>query len=80
MGKLVDVLTGEIFVSKTTAKQRRIFNWIMFELWLTLGTVVWLVFRNVLWFVGFMSLYAIIFGCHLIAWFAETPVEKEGAD
>jgi hypothetical protein len=40
------------------------------------GTVIWIVLRNELWFVGFMSLYA-IWVTHLAGWSAETPVEEE---
>jgi hypothetical protein len=39
-------------------------------------TELWLVLRNELWFVGFMSLYA-IWITHLAGWAAETPVEHE---
>jgi hypothetical protein len=46
-------------------------------LWLTVGLVAWILLRNALWFVGFMSLYA-IWITHLAGWAAETPVESEG--
>lgn len=45
--------------------------------WLTVGSAIWPVLRNDLWFVGFMSLYA-IWITHLAGWAAETPVEAEG--
>ena len=45
--------------------------------WLTLGLVIWIILRDALWFVGFMSLYA-IWVTHLAGWAAETPVEPEG--
>lgn len=45
-------------------------------MWLTAGTAFWLLLRNALWFVGFMSLYA-IWVTHLAGWAAETPVETE---
>ena len=45
-------------------------------LWLTVGVVVWIILRDALWFVGFMSLYA-IWVTHLAGWAAETPVEAE---
>ena len=45
-------------------------------LWLTVGLVLWLILREALWFVGFMSLYA-IWITHLAGWAAETPVEPE---
>ena len=38
-----------------------------------------IVLRDALWFVGFMSLYA-IWVTHLAGWAAETPVEPEGED
>ena len=44
--------------------------------WFTLGLGLWIVLRNDLWFVGFMSLYA-IWITHLAGWAAETPVESE---
>ena len=37
---------------------------------------LWIALRNELWFVGFMSLYA-IWVTHLAGWAAETPVESE---
>ena len=37
---------------------------------------LWVILRDVLWFVGFMSLYA-IWITHLAGWAAETPVEEE---
>ena len=40
------------------------------------GDVLWIVLRHDLWFVGFMSLYA-IWITHLAGWAAETPVESE---
>jgi hypothetical protein len=45
----------------------------------TIGLVVWIVLRDALWFVGFMSLYA-IWVTHLAGWAAETPVEPEQSD
>lgn len=74
--KAVDLLTGEALVSRTTARQRRIANWILFEIWITAGTVTWWFTRDILAVVGFMSLYAIWWG-HLISWASETPVEIE---
>ncbi len=44
--------------------------------WFTVGLALWIVLRNDLWFVGFMSLYA-IWITHLAGWAAETPVEHE---
>jgi hypothetical protein len=42
----------------------------------TVGLVAWILLRNALWFVGFMSLYA-IWITPLAGWAAETPVEPE---
>ena len=60
----------------TTAKQRRAVHFWLTTLWLTAGTVTWLYLRSALWFVGFMSLYA-IWVTHLAGWSAETPAEVE---
>lgn len=60
----------------TTAAQRRLIHFWLTLFWLVPGTVIWLVLRNELWFVGFMSLYA-IWVTHLAGWSAETPVEPE---
>jgi len=72
-------LNGEWVVDKTNARQRRRIHYWLTILWLTLGSVVWLLERNALWFVGFMSLYAIWIS-RLAGWAAETPVEDEDAD
>jgi len=69
-------LTGEWAVQRTSAKTRRMLHYWATALWLTAGTVIWIVLRDVLWFVGFMSLYA-IWITHLAGWAAETPVEEE---
>ena len=66
-------------VDRTNAKQRRVIHYWFTILWFTVGLVLWLVLRNELWFVGFMSLYA-IWITHLAGWAAETPVEEEGQD
>ena len=60
----------------TTAKQRRAAHFWLTTFWLTAGTVIWLYLRSALWFVGFMSLYA-IWVTHLAGWSAETPAEVE---
>ena len=70
------LLTGEWVVDKTSAKQRRVIHYWATVLWFTIGLVVWAILRNALWFVGFMSLYA-IWVTHLAGWAAETPVESE---
>ena len=69
-------LTGEWIVDRTTAKQRRVIHYWATVLWFTVGLVTWILLRNALWFVGFMSLYA-IWITHLAGWAAETPVEPE---
>ena len=55
------LLTGEWFIEKTSAHRRRVIHYWATILWLTVGLVVWIILRDALWFVGFMSLYAI---CH----------------
>jgi hypothetical protein len=70
------LLTGEWVVARTSAQQRRTAHYWLTIIWLTAGSVTWFVLRDVLWFVGFMSLYA-IWVTHLAGWAAETPVEAE---
>ena len=55
---------------------RRVVHYWLTIVWFTVGLVVWIVLRDALWFVGFMSLYA-IWVTHLAGWAAETPVEPE---
>ena len=69
-------LTGEWFVDRTSAKRRRVIHYWLTIIWLTVGLVAWIVLRDALWFVGFMSLYA-IWVSHIAGWAAETPVEAE---
>jgi hypothetical protein len=71
-------ISGEWVVNRTSARQRRMLHYWLTFVWLTAGTVIWLLLRNELWFVGFMSLYAIWIS-HLAGWAAETPVEAETA-
>jgi len=73
------LVTGEWLVSRTTAHQRRIVHYWLTIFWLTIGLILWIVLRQALWFVGFMSLYA-IWITHLAGWAAETPVEEEGRE
>ncbi|HEU4971697.1 MAG TPA: hypothetical protein VFT35_07260 [Gaiellaceae bacterium] len=73
MGQL---LTGEWIVHRTNARQRRVMHYWLTILWFTVGLALWIVLRQDLWFVGFMSLYA-IWITHLAGWAAETPVESE---
>jgi len=69
-------LSGEWVVTRTSAKQRRQIHYWLTMMWLTIGLVAWIILRDALWFVGFMSLYAIWIS-HLTGWAAETPVEPE---
>jgi hypothetical protein len=69
-------VSGEWVVDITHAKQRRTLHYWLTIVWLTAGTAIWLALRDALWFVGFMSLYAIWIS-HLAGWAAETPVEQE---
>ena len=73
---LLDLVTGEWVVERTSAKQRRVMHYWLTIIWFTVGTAMWLRERDSLWFVGFMSLYA-IWITHLAGWAAETPVERE---
>ena len=66
----------EWIARRTTAKQRRAINFWTLVVWLGPGLATWLLLRNELWFVGFMSVWAIWVG-HLSAVAAETPVEEE---
>jgi len=70
------IVTGEWIVDRTNARQRRILHYWPTLLWFTVGLALRGVLRNDLWFVGFMSLYA-IWITHLAGWAAETPVEPE---
>ncbi len=70
------VLTGEWLIHHTDAKQRRVIHYWLTIGWLTVGLATWIVLRQALWCVGFMSLYA-IWITHLAGWAAETPVEAE---
>lgn len=70
------IISGEWVVDHTTAKQRRKLHYWFTIIWFTAGLVTWLALRDDLWFVGFMSLYA-IWITHLAGWAAETPVEPE---
>ena len=66
-------------ISLTSAKQRRMIHYWLTILWVTVGLATWIILREALWFVGFMSLYA-IWITHLAGWAAETPVEHEDDD
>lgn len=71
-----DLLTGQWAIERTTAKQRRAVHYWLTIVWMTAGTALWVTLRDALWFVGFMSLYAIWIS-HFTGWAAETPVEGE---
>src|SRR5688572_6977713 len=73
------LVTGEWFIDRTSARRRRVLHYWATVLWLTVGLVAWIILRDALWFVGFMSLYA-IWVTHIAGWAAETPVEAETAD
>jgi hypothetical protein len=64
------------FVLHTDARLRRAINFWLFVVWVVPGTFIWFVFKNAIWFIGFMSLYA-IWSTHFGAFSAETPVEEE---
>lgn len=70
-------VSGEWAIDLTTAQQRRMIHYWLVISWLVIGLPAWLMLRDALWFVGFMSLYA-IWITHLAGWAAETPVEAEG--
>jgi hypothetical protein len=63
-------------VLKTNARLRRAINFWLLILWLIPGTILWIVKQDAIWFIGFMSLYA-IWVTHFGAFSAETPVEEE---
>jgi hypothetical protein len=70
------LLSGEWVIDKTNAKQRRVIHYWLTIIWFTAGFAMWILLRHALWFVGFMSLYA-IWITHIAGWAAETPVEPE---
>ena len=69
-------LTGEWFIDCTSARRRRVLHYWATVIWVTVGFAAWIILRDALWFVGFMSLYA-IWVTHIAGWAAETPVEPE---
>jgi hypothetical protein len=66
----------DYLVRKTTARRRRQINFWLLVAWVFPGTLIWLWLRDDLWFVGFMSIYA-IWVTHWSGFSAETPVEEE---
>ena len=69
----------DYFVLKTDARIRRAINFWLLIVWIVPGVFIWLELRNALWFVGFMSIYA-LWSTHFGAFSAETPVEQEDLD
>lgn len=63
-------------MAHTNRRQRTALNFWLLIVWIFPGTLIWLIFKDALWFVGMMSIYAIWVG-HLGALSAETPVEHE---
>lgn len=61
---------------QTSARTRRALNFWFLILWLVPGIGIWFFLKNEIWFLSFMSIYAIWVG-HLSAVAAETPVEHE---
>lgn len=64
------------YVRHTTQRQRTAINTWLLLVWIFPGVLIWFILKDALWFVGFMSIYAIWTG-HLGAASAETPVEQE---
>jgi hypothetical protein len=61
---------------KVTARTRRAVGFWLLVLWLGPGLAAWLMLREALWFIGFMSIFAIWW----TGWAGvgtETPVEPE---
>ncbi len=64
------------FVANTSARMRAALNFWLLILWFVPGAVIWFMLKDALWFVGFMSIYA-IWVSHWGGFSAETPVESE---
>lgn len=70
---------GDWLASNTDARQRRAAGTWAFIVWIFPGLPIWLYWRDALWFVGFMSLFALWW----TGWAGigtETPVEIEDSD
>lgn len=67
------------YVAHTTQRQRAAINTWLLLVWIFPGLLVWFVLKSAIWFIGFMSIYAIWTG-HLGAASAETPVEPENPE
>lgn len=76
LAKLIFFGPADLLAHRTSARTRRAINFWLMVIWIGPGTVLWYLLRDALWFVGFMSVYAIWTG-HLGAVAAETPVEGE---
>ena len=64
------------FIRNTNARLRAAINFWLFVVWVVPGVYIWFVLKDALWFVGFMSIYA-IWITHWSGFSAETPVENE---
>lgn len=65
---------GDWLVDHTSPRVRRAISVWLFILWLVPGLPIWILLRNSLWFVGFMSIFALWWtGMSTIG--TETPVE-----
>lgn len=64
------------YIRHTSQRQRAAINTWLLIAWIFPGLVIWFILKNALWFIGFMSIYAIWTG-HLGAASAETPVEQQ---
>lgn len=64
------------FIKHTDARQRAAINFWLLFVWVIPGVFIWFILRDALWFVGFMSIYA-IWVSHFGGFSAETPVETE---
>jgi hypothetical protein len=63
-------------VLHSNARQRRAWNFWLTVGWIFPGALIWFVLRNDLWFVGFLSIWALWIS-HWTAFAAETPFEDE---
>lgn len=67
---------GDWLANRLTVRQRRAVSAWLLIVWLVPGLPIWVVLRSALWFVGFMSLFALWWtGLATVA--GETPVEAE---
>ncbi len=67
---------GDWLAHALTVRQRRAVSAWLLIVWLVPGLPIWLVLREALWFVGFMSIFALWWtGLATVA--GETPAELE---